>query len=184
MEFDKKQIRRLWGHRDELAKKCGITYSKLRRILSGHYVKETEDIRLIKAEAKKIIERPEIPIETFNKKQIKRLWGHRAEIARKTGLTYMYVGQILNGHTKQNTERTKLAIAEAKKILETPEVPAITFDCKEIKLLSGYYSAIARYCNVSPCYIKDILTGRRNQNTLTAQEIARKAKSIIEALYN
>ena len=58
------------------------------------------------------------------------------------------------------------------------------FNKKQIKILKGQYSAIARSCNVSPQYTGLVIAGKRQQNTKVAKEIVRKAKAILLVLDN
>ncbi len=56
------------------------------------------------------------------------------------------------------------------------------FDKKQMEILKGNYSIIAKSCGVTREYVKLILTGKRNPNSKKAQEIVSKALSIVEIL--
>ena len=60
----------------------------------------------------------------------------------------------------------------------------IEFDKKQISDLTGQYTIIARSCKVTPKYVVMVLTGERRQNSPKAQEIAGKAKAILDILNN
>ena len=56
------------------------------------------------------------------------------------------------------------------------------FTEKQINILSGVYTAIARSANVSPSYVRYIVMGERRTNTKKAKEVANKAQAIVETL--
>jgi hypothetical protein len=60
----------------------------------------------------------------------------------------------------------------------------IEFDKKQISDLAGQYTIIARSCKVTPAYVIMVLRGKRRQNSAKAQEIAGKAKAILDILSN
>ena len=60
----------------------------------------------------------------------------------------------------------------------------IQFDENQINVLKGQFTAIARSAGVTPQYARMVIVGTRRKNTKKAQDVARKAKLILEILEN
>ncbi len=56
------------------------------------------------------------------------------------------------------------------------------FDKKQMEILKGNYSIIARSCGVTREYVKMVLTGKREQKSDKAKEIVKKATSVVGIL--
>lgn len=58
------------------------------------------------------------------------------------------------------------------------------FNQKQIDVLKGGYSLLARSCNTSPAYVCYIIKGKRPVKTTKAKNVAKKAKLIFKILNN